>query len=163
MLYGITHPCPNCNGGLAKPPLMLGEGWVISSLTITRFNYLSKLWYRVIFLGKGFQCSILLSDISNQSCLHKPFSVYQEYPIIIGINRHAIKIEWWMDSFWQHRLISNPREIIMATNMVISSMLLLWTKLTNPKRCDVGRITPPKVATARSQIHRTHRLLKCGF
>ena len=30
-LWGvITHPCPNFNGGLAKPPLKLGHGWVIT-------------------------------------------------------------------------------------------------------------------------------------
>ena len=27
----ITHPCSNFNGGLAKPPLKLGHGWVITS------------------------------------------------------------------------------------------------------------------------------------
>ena len=27
----ITHPCPNFNGGLVKPPLMLGHGWLITS------------------------------------------------------------------------------------------------------------------------------------
>ena len=27
----ITHPCHNFNGGLTKPPLKLGHGWVITS------------------------------------------------------------------------------------------------------------------------------------
>ena len=27
-----THPCPNFNGGLIKPPLKLKHGWVIASL-----------------------------------------------------------------------------------------------------------------------------------
>ena len=27
----ITHPCPNFNGGLVKPPLMLGHGWLLTS------------------------------------------------------------------------------------------------------------------------------------
>ena len=29
----ITHPCPNFNGSLAKLPLKLGHGWVITSHT----------------------------------------------------------------------------------------------------------------------------------
>ena len=31
----ITHPCPNFNCGLAKPPLKLGQGWVINILQKT--------------------------------------------------------------------------------------------------------------------------------
>ena len=32
ILWGtITHPCPNFNDGLDKPPLQLGHGWVIAS------------------------------------------------------------------------------------------------------------------------------------
>ena len=27
----ITHPCPNFNGSLFKPPLELGHGWIITS------------------------------------------------------------------------------------------------------------------------------------
>ena len=27
----ITHPCINFNGSLAKPPLKLGHGWVITT------------------------------------------------------------------------------------------------------------------------------------
>ena len=29
--YIITHPCSHFNGGLAKPPLQLGHGWIIIS------------------------------------------------------------------------------------------------------------------------------------
>ena len=31
----ITHPRPNFNGGLVKPPLKLGHGWVITSRSFT--------------------------------------------------------------------------------------------------------------------------------
>ena len=31
VVYIITHPFPNINGCLAKPPLKLGHGWVITS------------------------------------------------------------------------------------------------------------------------------------
>ena len=31
----ITHPCPNFNGGLVKPPLKLGHGWLITSRCFT--------------------------------------------------------------------------------------------------------------------------------
>ena len=30
----ITHQCPIFNGGLAKPPLKLGHGWVFTSYNI---------------------------------------------------------------------------------------------------------------------------------
>ena len=32
----IIHPCPNINGGLAKPPWMLRHGWMIISHTFIR-------------------------------------------------------------------------------------------------------------------------------
>ena len=34
MWDAITHPCPNFNGGLFKPPLKLAHGLVITSPTI---------------------------------------------------------------------------------------------------------------------------------
>ena len=35
----ITHSCPNLNGGLAKPPLKLGLGWVITSHCLCGCTY----------------------------------------------------------------------------------------------------------------------------
>ena len=41
----ITHPCPNFSGGLAKPPLKLGHGWVIKFRSfIWMLLYLSVAW-----------------------------------------------------------------------------------------------------------------------
>ena len=38
----ITHPCPNFNGALAKPPLKLGHVWVMTLHRFKLCNYLSQ-------------------------------------------------------------------------------------------------------------------------
>ena len=39
----MTHACPNCNGGLAKTPLKLRNGWVIMSHNFTRMQLIINL------------------------------------------------------------------------------------------------------------------------
>ena len=52
MMFGasfvITHPRPNFNGALAKLPLKVGRGWVITSYRNYDCNYLSYLTAAVL-------------------------------------------------------------------------------------------------------------------
>ena len=52
LLDVITHPRPNFNGGLFKPPWKLGHGWIITSHMERLFNYESMLWFNLITLSK---------------------------------------------------------------------------------------------------------------
>ena len=75
----ITHPCPNFNGGFAKPPLKLGIGWVSTSyscagmrlfivaLTSMLVPVKSPLWAPALHISSSHMAESLMNDSGNSS------------------------------------------------------------------------------------------------
>ena len=72
MWDAITHPCPNFDGGLAKPPLKLGHGWVITSTVLLAWTHLSVPWGSRSYTAELHWIQVKLQCILS-ACDHSEF------------------------------------------------------------------------------------------
>ena len=95
MLYIITHPCPNFNGGLTKEHLLLGYGWVWLPLFVYGCNCLcnpkSPCWFSILCYLKryrNFEAIIWQQGKHDDIIKWKYFPRY--WPFVRGIHRSPV-------------------------------------------------------------------------
>ena len=94
----FTHPCPNFHGGLAKPPLKLKQGFVITSYIKPRMCLILVFYFQLMVPDKSkFKKNIknCLSDYHIPRCqnpIYASLNYYHEGYSCLSLNRTGMYI-----------------------------------------------------------------------
>ena len=88
LLFKVTHPYPNFNGGLAKSPLVLGHGWVITSHSLMwkqlRIHTVNSMQVHLIYI-------YIYIYIYMDFCWHSKALCSTETKVVHNLAKEAIE------------------------------------------------------------------------